>query len=68
MATRIVDLDRGQSQSTRQLRFILTTKEENPRVEALQMNYLINVLHRKKWIRQIIKAPIQNEMKGECEH
>ena len=58
MATRIVDLDRGQlvSYSTKYDQYLLT-KEENLRVEALQNDLLDKKLAQEEvWIRQGIKA------------
>ena len=58
MATRIVDLDRGQLQSyLGNYDLYLTTKEENPRVEALQNELFDKRLAQEEvWIRQGIKA------------
>lgn len=57
-----MDLDRSQCSLDN---YDLYLTERNSRIEALQMNYLINVLHRKKyWIRQIIRLAIQNEEEG----
>ena len=58
MATRIVDLDRGQlvSYSTNYAQYLLT-KEENLRVEALQNDLFDKKLAQEEvWIRQGIKA------------
>lgn len=73
MATRIVDLDRGQLQSyLGNYDLYLTTKEENLRVEALQNELFDKRLAQEEvWIRQGIKARRRlavQEMKGECEH
>ncbi|BBE88100.1 hypothetical protein CHBNII4_11250 [Haemophilus influenzae] len=58
MATRIVDLDRGQLQSyLGNYDLYLTTKEENLRVEALQNELFDKRLAQEEvWIRQGIKA------------
>ena len=58
MATRIVDLDRGQLQSyPGNYDLYLTTKEENLRVEALQNELFDKRLAQEEvWIRQGIKA------------
>ena len=58
MATRIVDLDRGQLQSyLGNYDLYLTTKEENLRVEALQNELFDKRLTQEEvWIRQGIKA------------
>ncbi|KMZ30231.1 hypothetical protein ABN30_08490, partial [Haemophilus influenzae] len=57
MATRIVDLDRGQLQSyLGNYDLYLTTKEENLRVEALQNELFDKRLAQEEvWIRQGIK-------------
>ena len=58
MATRIVDLDRGQLQSyLGNYDLYLTTKEENLRIEALQNELFDKRLAQEEvWIRQGIKA------------
>ncbi|HHE9442508.1 TPA: ABC transporter ATP-binding protein [Haemophilus influenzae 10810] len=58
MATRIVDLDRGQLQSyPGNYDLYLTTKEENLRIEALQNELFDKRLAQEEvWIRQGIKA------------
>lgn len=64
-----MDLDRGQLQSyLGNYDLYLTTKEENPRVEALQNELFDKRLAQEECgFAKVSRLAVQ-EMKGECEH